>query len=226
MQALHPPVHRSRRPAGPLAVFALLSTTAIASAQTPVLVKDIVGGTLPSSPQMMMTVGGTTFFRASDGATGFELWKSDGTAAGTTRVKDIEPGPGGSDIGSMTRVGTTLFFTANTGSAGIELWRSDGTAEGTFLLRDIRKGSESSNLHLFTARGDSLIFIADDGRYGNQLWRTDGSPAGTVRLTRGPAPATGSACLWECGRFGFAGDRLLYTAADPEHGEEPWLYTE
>jgi len=31
------------------------------------------------------------FFAANDGITGFELWKSDGTAAGTVLVKDINP---------------------------------------------------------------------------------------------------------------------------------------
>ncbi len=35
-------------------------------------------------------VGGTLFFVADDGRTG-ELWRSDGTEAGTEMVKDIDP---------------------------------------------------------------------------------------------------------------------------------------
>ena len=37
-------------------------------------------------------MNGTLFFTADDGVNGQELWKSDGTAAGTTLVKDIYPG--------------------------------------------------------------------------------------------------------------------------------------
>ena len=47
-----------------------------------------------------------------------ELWKSDGTAAGTVLVKDINPGSGGSYPGDLTDVNGTLFFTADDGTHG------------------------------------------------------------------------------------------------------------
>ena len=40
-------------------------------------------------PRYLTNVGGTLFFSANDGTNGGELWKSDGTAAGTVLVKDI-----------------------------------------------------------------------------------------------------------------------------------------
>ena len=43
-------------------------------------------------PRNLTNVNGTLFFTADDGTNGRELWKSDGTAAGTVLVKDISPG--------------------------------------------------------------------------------------------------------------------------------------
>ena len=41
------------------------------------------------------SLGTTLLFFATDGSSGFELWQSDGTAAGTRIVTEIAPGPGG-----------------------------------------------------------------------------------------------------------------------------------
>ena len=74
---------------------------------------------------MLLDVNGTLFFTADDGMHGTELWKSDGTAAGTTLVKDIYPGiawdvttatQASSYPSNLTNVNGTLFFTADDGS--------------------------------------------------------------------------------------------------------------
>ena len=49
-------------------------------------------------------MGGTLFFRANDGTSGFELWKSDGTANGTSLVKDINNGASTSWPNMLTNV--------------------------------------------------------------------------------------------------------------------------
>ena len=45
--------------------------------------------------------GGTLYFTADDGGSGVELWRSDGTGAGTRLVKDINPGEGDSSPDSL-----------------------------------------------------------------------------------------------------------------------------
>src|SRR5262245_41433484 len=96
-------------------VAILIGSSNHLGAQPAYLVKDINQvGALPP-PQYFVDVNGTLFFVADDGVKGRELWKSDGTAAGTVLVKDIRPGSGGS-IGFfdpyLTNVNGMLFFTA------------------------------------------------------------------------------------------------------------------
>ena len=76
-----------------------------------------------SSPRYLTNIGGTLYFSAHDGASGRELWKSDGTEAGTVRVKDIRAGSVGSSPRDLTNVGGMLYFKADDGVGGVELWK-------------------------------------------------------------------------------------------------------
>ena len=67
------------------------------------MAKDITAGAGNSYPLYLTNVGGTLFFSAND-ATGRELWKSDGTSAGTTQLKDINSGVANSDPKELTDV--------------------------------------------------------------------------------------------------------------------------
>src|SRR3984957_5673602 len=97
-----------------------------------------VGGTaFNSDPSGGLTLGGYVYFAATDGpngTTGRELWRTDGTAAGTTLVKDINPGAADSSPVLLAVAGTNLYFMANDGVHGTELWKSDGTSAGTMLV--------------------------------------------------------------------------------------------
>ncbi|MCA3166498.1 MAG: M10 family metallopeptidase C-terminal domain-containing protein, partial [Burkholderiales bacterium] len=141
---------------------------------TPFLVKDIYPGSFSPYPGNLTARGNTLFFTAYDSVNGEELWRSDGTAAGTVAVADISPGDYGSYPSNLTVVGSTLFFQAYDSVNGSELWKSDGTAAGTVLVKDIRPGDSSSFLDNLTALGNTLFFT------NAGLWKSDGTEAGTV----------------------------------------------
>jgi ELWxxDGT repeat protein len=63
-------------------------------------------------------VGDHVYFTRGNAEFGVELWKTDGTNAGTELVKDIRPGTNGSDIRSLTNVNGILYFSANDGTTG------------------------------------------------------------------------------------------------------------
>src|SRR6516225_655075 len=119
---------RSRRPSQfPLRLEELESR--LLPSLTPHLLADLNHS--PGDPKVSQValVGSTIFFSATDGPLrGVELWRSDGTRAGTRIVKDINFGPGSSNPNYLTNVNGTLFFTADDGTHGAELWKSDGTA--------------------------------------------------------------------------------------------------
>ena len=79
----------------------------------------------------------------------YELWSSDGTAAGTTEVTSLT-GP----WGGVAALGNDLVFTKldATGS-GESLWVSDGTAGGTVQLHDFQpSGSDPTDTEMPSAR--------------------------------------------------------------------------
>jgi ELWxxDGT repeat protein len=158
----------------------------------------------------VVVVDGTLYFAADDGTNGQELWRSDGTEAGTVLVKDINPGPSSSSPRDLTRVGSVVFFRADDGGHGYELWKSDGTAAGTVLVKDINPGAPSGadpipdSLDIFhsTSMGGLLFFIANDVPpvVGNILWRSDGTAEGTVPVNgAGPPPYGGVSYLRRIG---------------------------
>ena len=132
-----------------------------------------------SFPSDLTNVNGMLFFSADDGTDGRELWKSDGTAAGTTLVTDLYPG-GSSYPRLLTNVNGTLFFKATDATNGRELWRSDGTAAGTTLVKDIGSGALGSSPYALGNVNGMLFFSASDSTNGRELWTSDGTAAGTI----------------------------------------------
>lgn len=142
-----------------------------------VLLKDLnpgaaAGGALESRPENFFRVGNTVVFTATTAGSGRELWKTDGTAAGTVMLQDLNAGAGSAFTANETvpfaLVGSTLFFTADDGLHGQELW--SGTLAG-----------------VVANEGDGGALGA-----GLSVWPQPARSAATLRLT---APQPGRATV-------------------------------
>lgn len=182
--------------------------------------RDRSQGTNEHTPAV---IGGHLLFAARTATSGWELWRTDGTESGTELVLDIEPGPEDSSPRQLTPMGNAVYFHAEQQGSGDELWVSDGTAAGTHLVRDIEPGPDSSSPHSFTAAEGTLYFVANTSATGSELWKSDGSQGGTL-LVEDIVPGPTSALSWTSyyGLEAF-GNRLLFSARDETHGDEPWV---
>ncbi|HVK13123.1 MAG TPA: ELWxxDGT repeat protein, partial [Gemmataceae bacterium] len=175
------------------------------------------GGPYSSSPSSLTNVNGTLFFTATDATHGTQLWKSDGTEAGTVLFKDFSPGST-NWMESLANVNGTLYISASDGTNGLELWKSDGTVAGTVLVKDIVPGSGGSGPFYLTNVNGTLYFTADDGTHGRELWTSDGTAAGTVLVADVNPGAVGSTPRWLTDVNG----TLYFSADNGTHGRELW----
>ena len=196
-------------------------------------------------PGDFVFLGGLTYFIASDGVSGLELWRTDGTPFGTGLVKDICPGKCSAfafsdgaqaiDTPLLQVVNGRLLFFAGDGVHGRELWTSDGTDAGTRLVRDIFSGpADSSYGYEVTAVGSAIVFPLFGGASGWELWRSDGTEAGTflagsARGSAGPdritavgetaffsaAIGSGSRRLWKTDSAGVPASVVSDAFSDP-----------
>jgi ELWxxDGT repeat protein len=198
------------------------------------LVMDInpgAGGSQIGDPTTAGPAGAqVVFFGARDGAQGhgYELWRSDGTPAGTGLVRDIQPGPGDSNPCHLTAMAGPglggVLFCADDGAHGAELWHSDGTAGGTTLVKDINPGPDGSSLAGLSSVWTRVYFQADDGTagYGPELWASNGRPGGTFLVADLNPGLDGSYPALMTGNDGPHPWRLFFRADDGAHGRELW----
>lgn len=170
----------------------------------------------------MRAFNGALYFSADDGIRGSELWKTDGTAAGTVLLKDINVGSDrdSSSPGWFTEYAGALVFSA-VGADGDELWKTDGTADGTVMIRDINPGEDSSSPSDLVVFQDEIYFSASDRPDNTELWKSDGTRNGTVLVKDIRTGDHSSDPGNYSGFFEFDGD-LYFNARDNTTGVELW----
>jgi ELWxxDGT repeat protein len=145
-----------------------------ATGTTATLLADINPGTGSSAPGGSPTIGqlsGTAYFSATDGSSGFELWRYDGVNP-PSRVADANPGSGGISPANFATLGSNLYFSAGFGTAGgfgTELYRSDGTV--VVNVEDYNGGASNSALPaaLFPFGGNLFMRATQSGSTGSEL---------------------------------------------------------
>lgn len=154
---------------------------------------------------------------------GVELWRSDGTEAGTYLVKDIYVGANGSNPNNFKAINSVLYFAADDGINGVELWQSDGTEAGTQMIFDLNPGLPGSNPSKMTDFDGYLLFVADD-QLGTQLrYVYDYQPVATgMRF-----PAIGTVTIGGSGSslpnyLTVMNNELFLSATDGNMGKELW----
>jgi ELWxxDGT repeat protein len=198
-----------------------LETRAVPTAS---LVKDIQVGPPTSNPFGLLNAGDSVYFLANDGTLpSAQIWKSDGTPNGTTKVVALATNSSDAFLtlgtGLTTANGTRVLFSANVGADGRELWVTDGTPGNASLLKDINPNAgQGSNPGQFLTVGNLVYFTANEGTHGVELWKTDGTPDGT-QMVADINPDAGSSSP---SNLTAVGDALYFTATDGTHGFELW----
>lgn len=188
----------------PSNTYSVLDNTNLAGTSAAVLGSTLLfsGGTVAGNTQLYSTDGTTvslvktinstgsstttnlytaptlnkTFFQATDGANGKELWVTDGTSSGTTMLADINP-TGDSSPSDFYEFMGKVYFQATSTTGNIELWSTDGAT--ATLVKDIN-ATGSSFPSNFLGFNNFLYFSANDGVNGTELWKTDGTTTNTT----------------------------------------------
>ncbi len=122
--------------------------------------------------------------------TGSELWRTDGTAAGTYIVKDIKPGVGNSNPSSFCKIGNDVFFFAQQTGFERKLWKTDGTEAGTVQVPVAEPFI--ANTYEVGFLNNKMIFFGSEDYTNNEPWVSDGTPAGTFKLAEIRTGTSGS----------------------------------
>lgn len=186
------------------------------------LVKDIFVGTASSDPANLTAIDTTVYFTISALSGNQQLWKTDGTAAGTKLIKDMGTGVP-EYFGNLINANGKLLFSFYTKNNGSELWKSNGTKPGTVMVKDIYAGNHSGAPASITyIKNGFSLFSATDGIKGVELWRTNGDSAKTV-LVKNINNTTTGGFKPDLNNSVFFNNKLFFNAYTPIYGSNLYV---
>jgi ELWxxDGT repeat protein len=150
----------------------------------------------------LANMGGFVLFLGGPGFApigGLQLWRSDGTTAGTYQVAEVAANPTSNEIQYpvFEQVGSKVVYIGDDGVNGPQLWGSDGTSANTVRLTSATANPQDSTQVAAPkiVIGNTAYFTISDGATATtrSFWRTDGTVAGTERLGGLPSISIGEA---------------------------------
>lgn len=175
-----------------------------------------------SNPSNFTFFDSSIFFSAFDPTNGTEIWKTDGTNAGTLLFLDLATGVSDSDPNQFNEIlptgslSTVLSFVASRSSQGRELYKSNGTLGNVSIIKDINPFGDSNPTSVTKIDG-LLYFAANNVTNGEEIWVSDGVTAGTVMIK--DINTTGSSFPR---LFTKVSSSVFFVADDGVNGNELW----
>jgi ELWxxDGT repeat protein len=135
------------------------------------------------------------FLNYAEGKYFWELWRTDGTPAGTemiygeTYAAEVQPEPG-----NLTDVGNALYYTAPVPPRGeTEPWRFDGTTGTPILVGN--EFYQTQVISYLTPVGNALYFTTSGTQQSQELWKCVGTTVTQVYDNQYPFEILGVTAL-------------------------------
>jgi trimeric autotransporter adhesin len=156
--------------------------------------------------------GNSVFFITRAASYQMELWKTDGTVAGTSRIfafaNNVFPD-------KLKAFNNNLVFIAQNSQGINQIWKSDGTQAGTTIIKDV---DTQYGVYEFAIYKNNIYFPASDGVTGYEMWQSDGTANGT-KLLKDIVVGIGGGGP---NNLTVVGDALFFSASDATNGIELW----
>ena len=133
-----------------------------------------------SNPRDFVAVNELVFFVA-DSELGAEVWRTDGTAEGTSILRDIALGAASSNPFNLAATATHLFFETRNG-----VWASDGTTDGTILTEGFSIIATNNVMALLEVPGGIGVTDGTSSRVPRVFFNDDAlqrQPGGLLAVT-------------------------------------------
>lgn len=167
-----------------------------------------------------VTIGNDTYFGATEPSFGTELWRTDGTYAGTTQIRDLNSGVSSTFPQYLTAFNGKLLFSGQSSFLGIELASSDGSLSGTNFILDHNPGNADGRPEFLISLGPLLLYVTDDGVHGRELWKNNGSSSAILADLNANAAGGGLTASSSPKDLTLLNSSLFFTADDGIHGRE------
>jgi len=127
-----------------------------------------------SNPRNFTPFNGELYFQAESFSGIYDIYKTNGTQAGTIEAINASDLGAGLSFGGdgLTVHDDALFFSAWRREVGTELWQSDGTTANTVAFDEVL-GEDGINPRNITSTGGFLFFTADKDETGRELFVFD-----------------------------------------------------